>query len=162
VQLDELPHECEATAFVCLFLDRVARIVEARSYRDLPPAPGLPMMQAIGSSLAFLFVVVLANVGLLVLWFFPLAYPIAYFVVNGMLLGREYFELVALRRLDTRAAKAMRRRNTAELWLSGAGFAFLSTLPVVNLLLPVLATASMVHRFEEWRRASAAAQAGGG
>jgi uncharacterized protein involved in cysteine biosynthesis len=53
----------------------------------------------------------------------------------------------------------MRRRHEPELLLTGVGIAFLLTLPFVNLVTPVLATAAMVHRFQHWR---GAAQAGGG
>ena len=157
------------TALVCLFLDRIARIVEARDYRDLPPAPGLPLMQAVGSSIRFLAVVIAINVLLLlllalsfVLPILPLVVPIAFLVLNGMLLGREYFELVALRRVDVAAARTMRRRNSNEILLGGAGFAALALVPFVNLVLPVLATGTMVHRFEAWRRAAAQHHAVGG
>ena len=33
----------------------------------------------------------------------------------------------------------------------GAIFAFLMTVPIVNLLTPIIATATMVHLFEKWR-----------
>ena len=151
-----------ASAFVLLFLERVARVVEARHYPDLPPAPGLPLLSAIGSSLGFLASVLLANVLLVVLLVFvPIAYPIGYFVVNGWLLGREYFELVALRRVSPAAARTMRDRRQPELLLTGIGLTFLFTLPIVNLVIPILATATLVHRFENWRR-STPIQAGGG
>lgn len=140
------------SAFVGLFLETVARTVEARHYRHLGPAPGLALWTGIVCSLRFLLLVVGANVLLLALaWIFVPAYPIAYFVVNGFLLGREYFELVALRRLDPGSARDLRRRHQGELTATGAALAFLLTLPVVNLVIPIFATAVMVHRFEEWR-----------
>jgi uncharacterized protein involved in cysteine biosynthesis len=148
------------SAFVGLFLDRVARIVEARHYPLLPPAAGLPWHQALLASLQFLALMLVANAALLLLWFFPIAYPIGFFVVNGLLLGREYYDLVAQRRLDLTAARALRRRHEPELLLTGAGITFLLTVPFANLITPVLATAAMVHRFESWRRT--ATQAGGG
>jgi uncharacterized protein involved in cysteine biosynthesis len=148
------------TGFVGLFLDRVARIVEARHYPLLPPAAGLPWHQALLASLQFLALMLVANAALLLLWFFPIAYPIGFFVVNGLLLGREYYDLVAQRRLDLTAARALRRRHEPELLLTGAGITFLLTVPFANLITPVLATAAMVHRFESWRRT--ATQAGGG
>lgn len=148
------------SAFVGLFLDRVARIVEARHYPLLPPAAGLPWHQALLASLQFLALMLLANAALLLLWFFPIAYPVGFFVVNGLLLGREYYDLVAQRRLDLPASRALRRRHESELLLTGAGITFLLTVPFVNLIAPVFATAAMVHRFESWRRA--ADQAGGG
>ncbi|MEO6594552.1 MAG: EI24 domain-containing protein, partial [Planctomycetota bacterium] len=147
-------------AFVALFLDRVACIVEARHYPNLQAAPGLPWLQAIACSLRFLAVMLAANLALLLLLFFPVAYPIGYFAVNGWLIGREYFELVALRRLTPAASHTLRARHSAELLLTGVALTFLLTLPLVNLVIPILATAVMVHRIEHWRREPA--QAGGG
>ncbi len=149
------------SAFVGLFLDRVARIVEARHYPGLPPATGLPWHHALLASLQFLGLVLLANALLLLLWFFPIAYPIGFFVVNGLLLGREYFDLVSQRRLGLAAARSLRRRHESELLLTGAAFTFLLTVPLVNLITPVFATAAMVHRFESWRHAQSP-HAGGG
>jgi CysZ protein len=140
------------SAFVGLFLENVARIVEARHYPDLGKAPGLPLWTGIGSSLRFLVLVLGANVLLLLLWFAPPVYAIGYLLVNGFLLGREYFELVALRRLGPPAARSLRIAHQGELLLAGIAFTFLLTLPVVNLVIPILATAVMVHRFEDWRR----------
>jgi len=66
-------------------------------------------------------------------------------------LSREYFELVALRRLTTQDANAMRLRWRAPLFFAGAGFAFMLTVPILNLIAPILATAATVHLFEAWR-----------
>ena len=78
--------------------------------------------------------------------------PFVFYAVNGYLLGREYFELVAMRRLDPDAARRLRRAHRGELFVAGVVMAFLLTLPVVNLLAPVVITAAMVHLFEGWRK----------
>ncbi len=140
-----------ASAFVALFLDRVARAVELRHYPHLPPSRGMPWAQAIASSVRFLALVLVVNLAMLGLLFFPAAYPVGYLLGNGWLLGREYFELVALRRLSPPAARSLRQRHTIEVWMAGIAVTFLLTLPLVNLVLPVLATAVMLHRFEHWR-----------
>jgi len=144
-----------ASAFVGLFLDRVAVAVEARHYPHLPRAPGLPWWRALGCSLRFLGTVLVLNVLLLLLWFVPPAYPVGYVAVNGLLLGREYFELVALRRLDPAGARRLRRANAIGVFAVGAAGAFLLTLPFVNFVAPVLLTAAMVHRVEAWRSQAA-------
>lgn len=144
-----------ASAFVALFLDRVAAAVEARHYPDLPPAQGIPIWQALKCSVRFLLVVIALNVLLLLLWFVPLAYPIGYYAVNGYLLGREYFDLIAHRRLDPVAARALRHRNSTGVMAAGVVGAVLLTVPFVNFVAPVLLTAAMVHRCEAWRRAPA-------
>ena len=75
-----------------------------------------------------------------------------YLALNGYLLGREYFELVAGRRLPWSTVRALRQRTRARLWLAGAVIALLLTVPVLNLVAPVVAVAFMVHLFEGLRR----------
>jgi len=147
-------------AFVALFLDRIAAAVEAKYYPDLPRSPGIPWWQGLLCSLRFLGLVLVLNALLLLLMmlllFVPPAYPFVpfgYYAVNGFLLGREYFDLIALRRLDPGAARVLRSRHAGELFATGAVGAILLTVPFVNFVAPVLVTAAMVHRFEAWRRA---------
>lgn len=152
------------SAFVGLFLDRVARIVEAKHYPHLPRATGLPWHQSLLGALQFFGLTLLANALLLLLWIVPItypAYPVGFFVVNGLLLGREYYDLVAQRRLDLAAARSLRRHHETELLLTGAGITLLLVVPFVNVIAPVFATAAMVHRVEDWRRLPPS-QAGGG
>jgi len=47
--------------------------------------------------------------------------------------------------------RAVRKRFQASLLIIGAIFAFLMTVPIVNLLTPIVATATIVHLFENWR-----------
>ena len=71
-----------------------------------------------------------------------------FLALNGYLLGREYFDVVALRRLDAAAAKAMRNRCGGRVFFGGVMIAGLFALPLVNLIAPVVATAFMLHVFE--------------
>jgi uncharacterized protein involved in cysteine biosynthesis len=73
--------------------------------------------------------------------------PVAFWAVNGWLLGREFFMQVALRRLPRAQAVALRRRFGWQIWLAGALMAAGLTLPLANLLVPVLASASFTHSF---------------
>ncbi len=52
---------------------------------------------------------------------------------------------VALRRLDPAEVTAWRRANGGVLWLTGIVIVFLGTIPVLNLIVPVLGVAAMVH-----------------
>ena len=73
---------------------------------------------------------------------------VLFFVLNGYLLGRGYFEVVALRRLDAGEARAVRNRFAGRIFLGGVVIAGLFTLPLVNLVAPVIATIFMLHIFE--------------
>ena len=89
-------------------------------------------------------------VNLLALFLYPLAgpaIPLVFWAINGFLLGREYFTLVALRRLPPAEAKAMRRRNGLRLWLAGTLMAAPLSVPVLNLVIPVLGVATFTHLF---------------
>lgn len=138
------------SAFLGLFLERIAHVVEQRYYPELPAAPGLPFWSGLGASLRFLVVVVAANALLLFLLLVPPVYVVAYLLVNGYLVSREYFELVAFRRSSTTRARALRGRHGVQLLLLGIGIAALFMLPIVNFFAPILATATMVHRFQAW------------
>jgi CysZ protein len=144
-----------ASAIVSLFLDGVVAAVERRHWPHLPKAPGLPWPRALLESLRFLALLVAVNVVLLGLLLAPPVYAIAWPLANGWLLAREYFDVVALRRLEPRAARELRERHRAELLALGVLFALLFTLPLVNLLMPVWVTAVMAHRFHRWSRTAA-------
>ena len=141
-----------ASAFVAAFLDKVADLVERRHYPELPKAVGLSVAQSVFVAVRFLVVLIGANVLLLLLLFFPPVYAVAAVVVNGWLVGREYLELVAMRRLSRTEADALRRRHGTECFLTGVVLALLLAVPFVNLVLPVVGTAVMVHRYHDWQR----------
>lgn len=132
-----------------IFLDEVSEAVEARHYPALPPAKGVPLAVEVKSAIAFAAVAIALNLLLLplylLLFFFPPLYALIFYGVNGYLLGREYFEQVALRRLDVPAAHALRRAHQGRVLLAGIVIAFLLTVPFVNLIAPVIATAFMLH-----------------
>jgi len=74
-----------------------------------------------------------------------------FYALNGYLLGREYFELIAHRRMEPLQALHLRRAFQGQMFLAGVIITFLMTIPVVNLLAPVIATATMVHLVQGWR-----------
>ncbi len=138
------------------FLEDVAAAVEARYYPGLAPARQQSAGEVIATSVRLGLIVVVLNIVLLpvylVLLFLPPLNLVLFYGLNGYLLGREFFEVVAFRRLDPAAAAALRRRFRGRVWLAGALVAFLFTLPFVNLVTPVLATALMVHQLERTRQ----------
>jgi uncharacterized protein involved in cysteine biosynthesis len=142
-----------AGVFTGLFLDRVADAVEARHYPGLPRAPGTPLLAGLADAAGFLVLVLVANLVALVIYLLvaPLA-PLIFWLVNGFLLGREYLTMVALRRMDRRAARALWRRNIGQATLLGALAALALTVPVVNLAVPVVAAAAFTHAFHRLSR----------
>lgn len=143
-----------AAVFVSLFLDEIADAVEARHHPDLAEPRRRGLLEEIRAGLWFALVVLVVNAAALVLYLpaGPFA-PVVFWGVNGYLLGREYFELVAARRLGPEGVTKLRRRHRLAVWLAGTLMALPLSLPVVNLVVPLLGVATfthMVHRL--WRR----------
>jgi CysZ protein len=134
------------------FLEDVADAVERRHFPQLPPVRRQPLEEIVVSALKFLAVLVALNLVVLIFLFVPPVFPFVFYAVNGYLLGREYFELVAARRLEPDAVRSLRRRHGGTLFVSGILIALLLTVPVVNFLAPLIGTAAMVHVFESMRR----------
>ncbi|MDH5188787.1 MAG: hypothetical protein OEW37_07495, partial [Rhodospirillaceae bacterium] len=67
-------------------------------------------------------------------------------------LSREYFEVAATRRLSLGEAQALRSSKQTSLTIIGVAYAFMLTIPFVNLITPVVATAAMVHLFHKWNK----------
>lgn len=137
-----------ASAFTSIFLEDVAQAVEDRHYPHLPPAPRVSFTEALVDSLNFLGLLLVANVVALVLYaFFVPAAPFIFWGLNGFLLGREYFQLVAMRRIGRVAARAEFRRNLPEIWLAGTLMAVPLSVPLVNLVIPILGAATFTHLY---------------
>lgn len=128
-----------------LFLDDVAEIVERTHYPDDPPGAPLPLIKGLLLSARFFLLVLGLNLLMLVLIFIPGVNLVAWLVVNGYLLSREYFSLAALRFRSEADATEMRRRNRLKVFSAGALTAALAVLPFANLLTPLFATAFFVH-----------------
>lgn len=135
-----------ASAFTGLFLDDVADAVEERHYPSLSPAPRLSFSEGLKDSLVFLGVIIGANLVALIGYIFlsPFA-PLIFVALNGFLLGREYFLLVANRRLGRAGARQALSRHMPTVWIAGALMALPLTIPLVNLLIPVLGAATFTH-----------------
>jgi len=141
-----------ATLISSLFLDQIAAAVEARHYPADPPGQGLPALASLSLSLRFTLVALALNLLVLPIYllgfFLPPLNIVVFYALNGYLLSREYFELVSSRHLPPAAMHRLRRAELRRLWVSGAVIAFLLTVPLVNFVAPLLATAAMVHIFK--------------
>lgn len=137
-----------ASAFTSLFLEDVAEAVEARHYPNKPKPARAPFSRSLQDSLNFLALLVVANILALFLYvMMPPAAPIIFWGLNGFLLGREYFQLSAARWLGRAEAKALRRRHIGEIWLAGGLMAVPLSIPLVNLVIPILGAATFTHMF---------------
>ena len=133
-----------------IFLERVVDATEDRYYPSLPPPRPMPLTQSVPAALKLLGASLLLNLVALPAYFVPLLNLPVWLAVNGYLVGREYAELVASRRLAPATATRLRRDNRLVFWLAGAVIAFLLAVPLLNLVAPVVGAAFMTMRFQRY------------
>lgn len=137
-----------ASAFTGIFLERIADAVETKHYPGLPAATPVPLLDALRDTVSFLGVMIGVNLLALILYviFAPFALFI-FWVVNGFLLGREYFQLVAMRRIGRTGAKQARGRHAFTIWVAGTLMAIPLTIPILNLVIPIMGVATFTHLY---------------
>ena len=140
-----------AALFASLFLGEVAAKIETRAYQTAQSARDRPGAGLFAAGMRLAFVVLVVNLALLPLDVeLPGVGEAMTVIANAWLLGREYFELAALRHLTRAAAEALRRRHGGSVFAAGLVISLLTMIPVVNLLVPLFATALMVHLFQRY------------
>ena len=137
-----------------LYIDRIARAVERRYYPSLPPAHAAPvasqLLDAAKIGLRILLLNVLALVAALIL---PGIGLVLAWLIGGYAIGRGLFAAVAMRRMPRVAAEALYREARGPVLVQGCLMALASYVPLMNLLIPVVGTAAMVHVLDRARTA---------
>jgi CysZ protein len=127
------------------FVDDVAGVIERRDFPADVPGRALPLSTAVIEGIKF---------GLLSLAVYVVALPfvlfagfgfLILFVANSYLLGRNFFELAAMRFYPPFEAKLLRRRHAGYVFLGGMLIALFVSVPILNLATPVFAMALMVR-----------------
>jgi CysZ protein len=127
------------------FVDDVADIVEREHYPAERPGTALPMAHAIAEGIKTALLTILVYLIALPFVFLAGAGFIVFFIATAWLLGREYFELAAMRFRSPAEAKAMRRQHAGTVFTAGLFIAAFVSIPIVNLATPLFGMAFMVH-----------------
>ena len=140
--------------FAGLFLDDIALRVETRHYPQDPRGTPLTAARSISIAVQFAAMVLAVNLAILPLVFTGIGAAVLV-AANAYLIGREYFQMVAMRHMPIDEARLLRRENTPRIFAAGIVPALLSLVPVVNLAAPLFATSYFVHIFKQVQRSSA-------
>jgi CysZ protein len=128
-----------------VFVDEAAEHVERQHYPAERPGTALPFGVAATEGVKTALLTILVYLIAMPFVFFAGAGFIAFFIATAWLLGREYFELAAMRFRTPAEAKAMRRQNATTIFTAGLVIAAFVSIPIVNLATPLFGMAFMVH-----------------
>jgi CysZ protein len=128
-----------------IFVDEAADHVEREHYPAERPGTALPFSVAMIEGVKFALLTILVYLVALPFVLFAGAGFIIFFIATAWLLGREYFELAAMRFRSPAEAKAMRQQNATTIFAAGMVIAAFVSIPIVNLATPLFGMAFMVH-----------------
>jgi CysZ protein len=134
------------TALVAsFFVDDIALEVERSRYADEPPGQPLPLWRAAIEGIKTALMAVAIYLVALPFLLFAGFGALIFFFCTAYILGREYFELAALRYRPVAQARALRKQHSGTVFVAGMFIAAFVSIPVVNLATPLFGMAFMVH-----------------
>jgi uncharacterized protein involved in cysteine biosynthesis len=141
------------TSFVAsFFADAIADDVERAHYPADPPGMALPLWLALWEGVKTALLAVAIYVCAAPLLLFAGVGAVVFFVATAYILGRVYFELAAMRFRTPAEAKALRKRNAAQVFVGGLLIAAFVSIPIVNLATTLFGMAFMVHMHKRLSR----------
>jgi len=150
-----------AAAIGTCFIETIAGAVERRHYPGLPPGKAATLAAqiwdgiAVGlkilllSLLALIPAILLPGIGLILAW-----------AIAAYAIGRGLFVAVAMRRMPRLQAETLYRRHRRIILVQGGLIALASYVPLLNLLIPLVGIAAMVHVLDHILSVPVAARSG--
>jgi uncharacterized protein involved in cysteine biosynthesis len=146
-----------ALGVIAAYSDQIVAAVEARHYpealanaRPLGLIPG--MVLGLKSTARLILYNLVALPLYLILLLTGIGTVIAFLLVNGIAIGRDFGEMVAIRHGDRTSRTAWLATTRSKRALIGIIAAGLFLVPIANLLAPVIGAAMATHLFHKRRR----------
>jgi CysZ protein len=135
-----------ATALAAgFFADDIAERVERSHYPADPPGVAAPLWQMAVQGARTALLALIVYLCTLPFFLFAGIGAVMYFIATAWLLGREYFNLAAVRFHTVGDARELRRQHQAEVFVAGLFIAGFVSIPILNLATPLFGVAFMVH-----------------
>jgi CysZ protein len=135
------------------FSEKICTRVEERHYSGRIGIRNPPAMELIGSAMRIFCLSLILNLVLIPVYLLGLFIPglsfIVFYAVNGYLVGGETFAVVSCRHLTLEKSNQLKNANISRITWLGIVIVVLSTVPVVNLCIPIFGIVIMTHIFHQ-------------
>lgn len=134
-------------ALIVNFFDqRIARLIEEKDYPAAQPIEPR-FWPEFWHDLRFSLSALVLNILILPVYLIPVLGQVAFYMLNGHLLGKEFFVMVARRHKPLPEALALRRAHSRTIFIGGIFLTVLATIPMINLVAPFWGIALMTHLY---------------
>ena len=130
-----------------LFSNKVTQIVESNNYKNVIYNNSNTLIKELNFQLSFIILFIMINLALLPFLIFSPIYFILYWIINGYLIGKEFSGSVLIKYINHDDIKKFNNKNRLNIYLFGIILAIIFSIPVLNLLGPIIGTTSMVHMY---------------
>jgi CysZ protein len=129
-----------------LFCDRIASAVERRFYPWLPRAESASILEQAWDGISVAInVLALSVAGLILALIVPGLGLVLGWAIAAYGIGRGLFVAVGMRRMSRSTAESIYFQYRGIVLAQGGVLALAAYIPILNLLIPVIGTAAMVH-----------------
>lgn len=144
------------TMVMGLLTDKIAHAVEEEYYPNRTGTREVPFGDVFISAAKLALIMIIVNLlallpYIILLFMGGIGALLLFVAINGFLLGREYFEMVAIRHMDRRSMQAFRVENSGKIFIGGALIAGMFLVPFLNILAPIVGASVMTHVFHHLR-----------
>ena len=148
-----------AIAVIGIFADDVVAAVEARHYpASLARARSVGIAASLRMGAGSAARTILTNLAMLPIYLLLIltgvGTPIAFFLVNAALIGRDLGDMVAARHSSVAALRPLAKAKRGERMLLGLVVTALLVVPLLNLVAPIIGAAMATHLFHRGQRAN--------
>jgi CysZ protein len=134
---------------VNFFGERIASIIEKKDYPQALPIQNATLWKELLHDAKFSSMTILINILMLPLYLLPVINLFLFYLLNGYLLGREFFVMVARRHQPIPEAENLRKRYSRTIMLAGIMLTVMATIPILNLFAPFWGIALMTHLYHK-------------
>lgn len=131
---------------VTILTGYVIPIIEKQSYPNAQPQHHTTLRSELLHDLKFMLTSLTLNILALPIYFTGIG-MIIYYMLNGYLLGREFFGIAGGRYIGKEEASKKRKQHRYKIWLCGIALTALFTIPLINLIVPIIAIIAMIHLY---------------
>ncbi len=133
---------------VNFFDARIAQIIEEEDYPATPAGAHTSFWKELWHDTRFSLLAITLNILIIPFYLLiPVLHLIPFYLLNGYLLGHEFFMMAARRHIPIEQAAILHRAYSRTILGAGVTLAFLATVPIINLVAPFWGVALMVHLY---------------
>jgi len=136
------------TPIIVNFFDtRIVGIIENHDYPNARKVQQPPFVNEFMHDVKFTAKALLLNMVALPFYLIPVFNLLLFYGLNGYLLGREFFVMVARQHMPIENAITLHKNHGRIVSLAGTSLAIAATIPIINLFAPIWGIALMTHLF---------------